>query len=406
MKVAIDAAFLGAARGGDETFLGGLVEGLARCHRPGDVFPLVLADAPVPASLQGDPAFPVLRVPRRPGPWHFAVTLPGAVRRVGSPDLVVGVTHLPLRVGDRGVLVVGDLSFLHRPGDYPAATAARLRALVPRQARAARAVLVPSEFTRADVTSTLGLDPSRVHVVPNRVELPDPGRATSAEVTAALRARGVDGRYLLYLGNLHPRKNVARLVRAFRAARRTEPALADHRLVVAGGRWFGGHEEQDAAGGDPAVVFLGRVSDTERDALLAGASALAYVSLFEGFGLPPLEAMAHGVPVLTSATTALPEVCGDAALLVDPVDADAVTAGVVRILTDDALRSRLRTQGPARAAGFDTARVGAAALRAFDAALAPAPLTSSPRHTTRRPPWAPGARSDTTSPRTSPRPSR
>ena len=406
MRVAVDGAFLGAARGGDETFLRGLLEGLACCHRPGDVFPLVLADAPVPPVLRGDPAFPVLRVPRRPGPWHFAVTLPDAVRRAVSPDLVVAVTHLPLRTGDRGVLVLGDLSFLHRPGDYPTAVATRLRALVPRQARAARAVLVPSEYTRADVVATLGLDPTRVHVVPNRVVLPEPGHAAAGAVTTAMRARGVVGRYLLYLGNLHPRKNVARLVRAFRAARGADPALADCRLVVAGGRWFGGHDEQDAAASDPAVVFLGRVTDDERSALLAGASALAYVSLFEGFGLPPLEAMAHGVPVLASATTSLPEVCGEAALLVDPADTDAVTAGVVRILTDVALRSRLRVQGPARAAGFDTARVGAATLRAFDAALAATTFVPSPRHITRRPPWAPGARTDATSPRTSPRPSR
>jgi glycosyltransferase involved in cell wall biosynthesis len=371
VRVALDASFLGAQRGGDETFLSGLLEGLARRRAPDDSFPLLLPTPVAPPSVAGDGAFPVVPLRRGPGPWHYAVGLPAALRRIGPLDLAVSVTHIPLTGSVPAALVLGDLSFVHRPQDYPPPTARRLRTLVPRHLDRARAVLVPSEFTRADVLDTYGLDPELVHVVPNRVApavVPDPDDAATAAETAALAAHGVRSPYLLYVGNLHPRKNVGRLVQAFLQARREEPRLRGHRLVVAGARWFRGAVEERAAGGDADVVFLGRVSDTARTLLLTGAEALAYVSLFEGFGLPPLEAMAQGVPVLTSTVTSMPEVCGDAALYVDPTDQDAVSAGVRRILDDDGLRRRLRLAGPARAALFDADRVGDAALGAFRAA--------------------------------------
>jgi glycosyltransferase involved in cell wall biosynthesis len=290
--------------------------------------------------------------------------------RLRPLDLAVSVTHAPL-VGPPGsVLVLGDLSFLHRPGDYPAATARRLRTLVPLHVARARAVLVPSEFTRQDVLESYAVPPHRVHVVPNRVlRATVPDDAVARQEAAGLLARGVRPPYLLYLGNLHPRKNVPALIRAFRAARQDAPHLREHRLVVAGAPWFGSRAEELAAEDDPDVVLLGRVSDAARSLLLDAADALAYVSLFEGFGLPPLEGMAHGVPVLASRVTSLPEVCGNAALLVDPADPEAVADGLRRVLTDDRLRTRLRVAGPERAAGFDTDRVGDAAMAALRAAI-------------------------------------
>lgn len=376
MRVAVDASFLGAQRGGDETFLSGLLEGLARRRGAEDTFPLLLRAPTAQSPVTGDEAFPVVPVRRGPGPWHFAVTLPRALRRLGPLDLAVAVTHIPLTGSTPAALVLGDLSFVHRPQDYPAATARRLRALVPLHLARARAVIVPSEFTRQDVLGTFGLDPERVHVVPNRVApsvVPDPGDSHTAAEAASLAAQGVRPPYLLYLGNLHPRKNVPTLVSAFRQVLRDEPRLRGHRLVVAGARWFRGGAEELAAGGDPDVVFLGRVSDTARSLLLSGADALAYVSLFEGFGLPPLEAMACGVPVLVSGVTSMPEVCGDAALYVEPTDPGAVTEGVRRILDDEDLRRRLRSAGPARAGVFDADRVGDAAVTAFRAAVRCAP---------------------------------
>lgn len=371
MRLLVDATPLGSGRGGDETWLAGLLEGLALHPEAADrVQVLLRPGVSLPAGAQG---LPVLRGTPSPGPWHFVRSLPAVVSRE-RPDQVLTVTHAPLRSSAARLVVVGDLSFVHRPADYPRATAWRLRTLVRRHCRDAERVLVPSQTTRQDVLATFGLSPERVVVVPNRVLPPAPvqDRAAAAELLAAA---GVRAPYVVQLGNRHPRKNVARLVRSFAAMTRDPAAPPGVQLVLAGARWWGGADESAAieALAPGVVVELGRVSDDVRRLLLQGAEALAYVSLFEGFGLPAVEALAEGTPVLASATTSLPEVCGDAALLVDPGDDDAVTAGLLRILTDTALRDRLRAAGPVQAATWSTARVGAAAWSVLDPHHQPLP---------------------------------
>jgi len=165
---------------------------------------------------------------------------------------------------------------------------------------------------------------------------------------------------VLYLGNLHPRKNVPRLIRAFLRLRARDPRVSGHRLVIAGRPWFGGTAEHDATVGAPpgSVVFLERVSDAEREVLMRDAEVLAYLSTFEGFGLPPLEAMARGTAVLASDVTSIPEVCAGAAVLVPPTDDAAIEAGLLHLLTDDAARARCVAAGLARADSYDLARTG------------------------------------------------
>jgi glycosyltransferase involved in cell wall biosynthesis len=173
-------------------------------------------------------------------------------------------------------------------------------------------------------------------------------------------------RYVLSVGTLEPRKNHARLVRAFDALAATRPDL---RLVLAGARgWKSGAVDSAiaAAGARARIHVLGGVSADDLAALYSGATAFAYPSLYEGFGLPVLEAMAAGAPVLTSTVSSLPEVAGDAALLVDPDDSDAMAGAMHELLFDEALRTRLAGMGLARAASFTwerTARATAESLR-------------------------------------------
>jgi glycosyltransferase involved in cell wall biosynthesis len=376
MRGLIDATALGSGRGGDETMLRGIVRGLALVAAGDDRF-TVLAD-PGPGSdpaalLDGQPgeAITVAAMARRPGAVHFSTELPWYLARHRRQlDVAFTVTHAPLRSPVPVALMVQDLSFLHLPDLYPPATRRRLTALVGHQAQRAAAVLTVSDFCREDLIASYGLDPARVHTVPNTVSSPpdlpaDRVEAAQAELTAA----GIGSPFLLYLGNLHPRKNVARAIRAFTAARRVDPALSDHTFVVAGGRWWGTGEEAAAADAEPGtVVFLGRVDDDTRRVLLSSADALIYVSRFEGFGLPPLEAMAVDTPVLAGDAAAVPEVTGGAALLVDPLDDGAIEAGIRRILTDGALRTELVERGRARVSHYDLAATGAAAHAALAAA--------------------------------------
>lgn len=376
MRLAVDATALGSGRGGDETSLRGMLRGLATVVGPSDPHALHLLvpdDAALPPEVDEHPAFTRHAIPRVGGMRRLAG---GTIQRglAAVPhDLLFCQTHAPLSPGAPTVLLVADLSFVHHGEHYPRSTRLRLRTLVPWQARRAAMVVTVSEFSRQDLLDAYGLDPGRVAVVSNPIEAPrmlSPAMATATQ--GRLAARGVVEPYLLYLGNLHPRKNVPRLVEAYLAARARSEAVAAHRLVVAGSRWWGGDDPQEtAAAADPAsgVVFLGGVDEDEREWLLQQAAGLAYPSLFEGFGLPPLEAMARGTPVLTSDRTSIPEVCGDAALLVDPTSVADLCDGIIRLVEDTDLRGRLEVAGPVRAASFSLERTGRELLDALDRAV-------------------------------------
>jgi glycosyltransferase involved in cell wall biosynthesis len=227
-------------------------------------------------------------------------------------------------------------------------------------AREAQAVVAVSQATRRDLAGLApGLAP-RVEVIPLAAEEPAAGLA-EAEIAAVLRRYDLPAGYLLALGTLEPRKNHARLLQAYAAlpaARR-----APHPLVVAGAPGWNTPDLPAFAarlGLAGQVRWLGYVPEADRQALLQGALAVLYVSVYEGFGLPILEALAGGVPVLTSDLASMPEVAGEAALLVDPYDVGAITAALNRLLTEPGLRRALAEKGPAQARQFSFERMARA----------------------------------------------
>jgi glycosyltransferase involved in cell wall biosynthesis len=263
------------------------------------------------------------------------------------------------------VATVHDLAFRRHPDAYPAAG----RRYHDRSARivageAAR-ILVPSEATARDLAELYAVDRGRVTIVPLGVEPPaHPDHRGAARL---LHDLGVRGPFLLAVGTLEPRKNLPRLLAAFGEV---TDELADHWLVVVGPVGWGPRLRPTWE--SFRVKLAGPVADAILHALYQRADGLAYPSLYEGFGLPVLEAMAHGVPVLTSDRSSLPEVAGDAALLVDPLDRGAIAKGLVRLLSDGELRRRLKTAGPRRAAGFTWPAAAAATWAAYRQALAAA----------------------------------
>jgi glycosyltransferase involved in cell wall biosynthesis len=382
LRVAIDATVLGSGRGGDETSLRGILAGLAEVTPDdGDTrYSLYLRPgASPPPSVAGSPVFPIYRIRLRPAPLRYLVTFPlMAMREPRCPSLLYSMTHTPLLSPAPMVLHLHDLSFVHEPRLYSQRTRLRLALSAPIHARLARAVFVPSDFTRQAVISTYGVARSKVFVVPNAIERQAPlAEQTDDEHRALLRRHGIDGQFFVYVGNLHPRKNLGRLIEAFARARRADTALGVHQLVIIGTehRFYPrlasdgvAHALHQLSPG--SVVFTGKLDDEERDCLVSAAVALAYPSLYEGFGIPPLEAMALGTPVLASTAASMPEVLGDAALLVDPRDVDAIARGLVRLATDAGLRSQMRTRGRFRAAHFSVRNTGIRALDAFRSALA------------------------------------
>jgi glycosyltransferase involved in cell wall biosynthesis len=262
------------------------------------------------------------------------------------------------------VLTIHDLAFLRVPWSFPRAQRWRLRtqlrATIPRVA----AIITVSQFSKRELQAVYGLSPERITVVHD---------APAQQFTTAVAATGVDGvrrrlgirhPYVLSVGRQNPRKNVLGVLRAFERVRslRAEPL----QLVVVGPPDYRAADVRRAVERSPdraEVICAGLVDDADMPALFSGASVFLYPSFYEGFGLPVVEAMACGTPVITSRSASLPEVVGDAAVLVDPMRQDDVAAALLRVLDDAGLRASLAERGPAQAATF---RWEAAARRTID----------------------------------------
>jgi len=256
--------------------------------------------------------------------WWYPLALPRRAR--GLDVLHCPSFRGPVRSPLPLVVTVHDLAILRHPEAFNRWTRAYSRALVPRVVRAAQRVIAVSEFTKRELVDLLGVREERIRVIPNGVGEPFVAEGARAE-----------GEYVLAVGTLEPRKNLPRLARA--------AVAAGVELRIAGARGWGDVDVEVGAG----MRFLGFVPDDELARLYRGAQCVAYPSLYEGFGIPVLEALACGAPVVTSAGTAMAEVADGAAVLVDPADVDAIAAGI-----RDAIgrRDELAALGPERARSF------------------------------------------------------
>jgi glycosyltransferase involved in cell wall biosynthesis len=265
-----------------------------------------------------------------PEVWFEQVTLPRALRREGAALVHATNCFLPLRRPCPGVVTIHDLAFEAYPDDFARMTGAKYRFFAPRAARGAERVICVSEYTAGDVVRRYGVDAGRIRVVPNAPSLP---------IGSGPAADGGAGGYILAVGDLRAKKNLRRLVEAWRRLDGGE------RLVLAG---LG-----EMRGLPDGVEAVGYVDDERLDALMRGAAALVHPSLYEGFGLVVLEAMARGVPVAAADATALPETGGDAAVYFDPLDVHAMARAIHEAL---GARADLGERGRARAALFSWRR--------------------------------------------------
>jgi glycosyltransferase involved in cell wall biosynthesis len=282
---------------------------------------------------------------------------PSIERLTGPVDLVHGTNFvLPALGGLPGVVTVHDLSF-YRDDVFPGGEA--LRELVPWSIERAARVIVPTEAMGLELQSRLGLLEEKISVTHEGVS-PVFFGATPLSDTV-LGRMGVPGRFVVAVGTIEPRKNLARLLAAWTRVRRDLP---DWTLVLAGPRGWG-PELPETEG----VVLTGWVGDETLPGLLAAADVFCYPSLYEGFGLPPLEAMAAGTPAVVARYSAAEEVVGDDSVLVDPLDVEDIAAGIARLATDEGLRSRLVLGGRARAAGFTWESCAKATLEAYSAVV-------------------------------------
>ena len=284
-------------------------------------------------------------------------------------DVVHATNHAAIPpAGDSTALVatVHDLAFDVFPETFSPAWRWLYRAGVRAAARRADLILVPSLATADDLEDRHGVGPERIRVTPLAASLP----TTALEVHDVLDRLGITQPYVLCPATLETRKNQVRLIRAYRQIVPDVP----HALVLSGPDGWGADAiaaEIDRPG-PGTIVRTGLLSAEDLDAVYRGADAVAYVSSYEGFGLPPLEAMQRGVAVLGSNTPAVAETAGDAALLVDPADVAAIAEGLVRLLTDRAFHDDLVEKGRVRAAGYSWDATARATLDAYRDAVAAA----------------------------------
>jgi glycosyltransferase involved in cell wall biosynthesis len=364
MRIGIDAHHLNGKPQGSRTYLLELIQALSRLAPS-------LDDELVIYSFRPEETAGLLRAERlkhrRVFPDSARLRLPFVLPALALRDRL-SVLHsqyvAPPFSLVPDVVTIHDILFETHPELFEGAFSQRSVALIRRTARRAAIVLTVSDFSRRALVERYQLSPEKVLVTPNGVDR-EAFRPMEAEPSAIREHYRLDGPFVLSVGRIEPRKNLLRLIRAFSRAR--EKLSGGIRLVIAGQEDFRSRDvfEEAARQAEGSVRFLGAVPDPDLPALYNLAEALTYPSLAEGFGIPVLEAMACGIPVLASPRGALPEVGGDAVLWVEPEDEEALARGIETILTDSELRGRLRAAGPHRAARFDWKDTAKGTLEAY-----------------------------------------
>lgn len=355
MRVAIDAHSVGAKLAGNESYAVNLIEALAQIDNVNDYTLYVTTGEAYDRFHQRWPNFkvhttlphtPLIRIP---------LTLSAELRKHPVDVLHVQFTAPPF-CPCPVVVSIHDLSFEHLPQTFLRRSRTQLRLTVRHSARRADRILTLSEHTRGDVIETYKIDPAKITAIPLAAPAHFGPVTDDKELQRVRHTYGIDGDYVLSVGSIQPRKNLVRLINAYASLRGVHSGNRFPKLVIVGKRgWL--YDETlralEQTGASDSIVLTGYVPESDLPALYSGALCFVYPSFFEGFGLPPLEAMKCGAPVVVGNATSLPEVVGDAGLKVDPYDVSAIAKGIGELIYNPKLREELRVKGLERAGMFD-----------------------------------------------------
>ena len=372
MRIAIDAHSVGTGLGGNESYATNLVEALAEIDQKNQYTIYVTKREALERFKDRWPNFKVKSTLPHTPLIRIPLTLSNELRRNPVDLLHVQFTSPP--VAPCPVVVsIHDLSFEHLPLTFKRRSRMQLRMTVRRSARQAAQVLTLSQYVRDDVIATYGIDPERVAVVPLAAPAHFSPVRDERELQRVRQKYGIDQNYILSVGSIQPRKNLPRLLEAYSLLRRSQPEVNLPELVLVGKcAWL--YDETlrkiEQLGLSKQVTLTGYVPEADLPALYSGANCFIYPSYFEGFGLPPLEAMKCGAPVIVGNQTSLPEVVGDAAVLVDPFDVGDIAAVLARVISDSTLRFELRAKGLERAKAFDWRETARKTLVVYEKAAA------------------------------------
>lgn len=265
----------------------------------------------------------------------------------GGADLSVFFNYIvPPRISGRVISTIHDMTWLRFPETMDKKNYRRLKQGMRYSIERSDRILTISQFSKEEIVNLLGVPEERISVIPCAPSLAE----ETAEFGRCAEKFGICGPYLLYVGTIEPRKNLLHLMGAYVRLKREQGI--PHQLVLAGGRGWKAEEICRQAEDTPGVVLTGYLSGEEKNALYQNAAAFIFPSLYEGFGIPPLEAMTFGCPVVCSNAASLPEVTGGAARLVDPLDEADIAQGIWDVLSDSAYAARLRRLGAVQAKNY------------------------------------------------------
>lgn len=371
MHIAIDAHSVGAQLGGNESYATHLIEALAKIDSQNTYSIYVTKPAAVLRFDHRWPNFNVIRTLPHTPLVRVPLTLSRELRRRPVDLLHVQYTAPPFAPCPV-VVTIHDLSFEHLPETFKRRSVAQLRLTVRSTARKAARILASSEFSRRDIIETYEIDPARVTLTPLAPAEYFAPVVNETKLKKIRESYGIERDYILSVGSIQPRKNLVRLIDAYLCLRRERPQSKLPQLVLAGKRGWLDSEvfraaERESSGRD--ILFTGYVPEQDLPALYSGAISFVYPSIFEGFGLPVVEAMQCGAPVIAGNRTSLPEVVGEAGLLFDPFDTSALTEALARVIDDAELRQRLSAESLKQASRFSWRRTAELTLQAYEDAL-------------------------------------
>jgi len=362
LRIGIDARLIQGPFTGDSTYWRGLIEGLSRL----DADLVLYLDGKLPK-----PEIPVSRdIPVRvlqaccSRVWS-AWTFPRALKEDGIQVAHVQYT-IPPRMPCPTITTIHDVSFKRLPEFFTLKDRLILNWSTKRASKKAVRVIVPSQHTKEELVGLYGIDPGKIAVTYEGVDKQFQPMDRTTAIGLISEKYGIQPPFVLTLGVIQPRKNLGRLIEGFAALKGN--VESEHKLVIVGKQ---GWKEADLQGRIKAlglandVIRTGYVPYEDLPALYSAADVFVYPSVYEGFGLPPLEAMACGTPVITGDRSSLPEVVGEAGVMVDPYDPDAFAKAMAKVLSSESLRAEMRTRGLSQASKFSWDKMASETLEIY-----------------------------------------
>ena len=370
MRIAIDAHSVGTELGGNESYATNLIEALAEIDSVNHYTLYVTRREALERFNNRWPNFAVRATLPHTPLIRIPLTLSAELRKNPVDILHVQFTAPPFAPCPV-VATIHDLSFEHLPQTFKRRSLMQLRLTVRHTARNAAHIITLSEYSRRDIMETYGIAPERISVTPASAPASFAPVTDEKELARVRDLYGIKGDYVLSVGSIQPRKNLSRLIAAYSNLRRAQPGGKLPQLVLVGKcAWL--YDETLRTIKDlevsNSVVLTGYVPEDDLPALYSGALFFVYPSYFEGFGLPPLEAMKCGAAVIVGNKTSLPEIVGDAGVLVDPFDVNDVACAMERLMRDSSFRSQLQAKGLERAKLFDWRETARTTLAIYEKA--------------------------------------